>query len=61
MKFNHLVKHNGVYYPAGTEVPVGEVKPVQNKEVEKPQEKVEEVAVKIETETPKKAFKPRKK
>ena len=22
MKFGHLVKHNGKYYPAGTEVPV---------------------------------------
>ena len=33
MKFNHLVKYNGEYYPAGTEVPVG-VKPVENKKVE---------------------------
>ena len=23
MKIDHLVKHNGEYYPAGTEVPVG--------------------------------------
>ena len=23
MKFNHAVKHNGVLYPAGAEVPVG--------------------------------------
>ena len=23
MKFDHLVRHNGVTYPAGTEVPVG--------------------------------------
>lgn len=23
MKFNHKVKHNGVYYPAGDEVPIG--------------------------------------
>lgn len=22
MKFDYLVKHNGVYYPAGTEVPI---------------------------------------
>lgn len=22
MKFAHLVKHNGIYYPAGTEVPI---------------------------------------
>lgn len=33
MKFGHLVKYNGVYYPAGAEVPVGE-KPVEkNNEV----------------------------
>lgn len=25
MKFDHLVKHNGISYPAGTEVPVGVV------------------------------------
>ena len=24
MKYNHLVKYNGVYYPAGTDVPIGE-------------------------------------
>ena len=24
MKFGHLVKHDGVYYPAGTEVPITE-------------------------------------
>ena len=24
MKFDYLVKHNGVYYPAGTEVPMDE-------------------------------------
>ncbi len=23
MKFNHLVKHDGVYYPIGTDVPIG--------------------------------------
>lgn len=23
MKFSHEVKHNGVYYPAGTDVPIG--------------------------------------
>lgn len=22
MKFNHMVKHNGVYYPAGADVPI---------------------------------------
>jgi len=26
MVFNHLVKHNGVYYPAGTDVPIEETK-----------------------------------
>lgn len=25
MRFDHLVKHNGIFYPAGTEVPVGKV------------------------------------
>lgn len=35
MKYNYLVKHNGEYYPAGTEVPVEEVK-------EKPVEEVKE-------------------
>lgn len=24
MKFNHLVKYNGQYYPAGADVPVGD-------------------------------------
>lgn len=26
MKYNHMVKHNGEYYPAGTEVPVADEK-----------------------------------
>ena len=30
MIFEHQVKYNGVYYPAGTSVPVG-VKPVEDK------------------------------
>ena len=30
MVFKHLVKHNGKYYPAGTDVPVGG-KPVEDK------------------------------
>ena len=38
MIYKHLVKYNGVYYPAGTDVPVG-VKPVE--EIKK----VEEVKV----------------
>lgn len=29
MKFNHLVKYNGKYYPIGADVPVGE-KSVEN-------------------------------
>lgn len=29
MKFDHLVRHNGVDYPAGTEVPVGKVQKVE--------------------------------
>ena len=33
MKFNHLVKYNGKYYPAGTDVPVG-VNPVEDKNSE---------------------------
>lgn len=38
MKFNTLVKHNGVYYPVGTEVPIGETtvenNPTETKEIE---------------------------
>lgn len=26
MKFDHLVKHNGIYYPAGADVPIEETK-----------------------------------
>lgn len=26
MKFDHLVKHNGIYYPAGADVPTEETK-----------------------------------
>lgn len=33
MKYNHLVKYNGKYYPAGTDVPVG-VNPVEDKKEE---------------------------
>ena len=39
MVFKHLVKYNGVYYPAGADVPVGD-KPVDNKK--KSDEVVEE-------------------
>ena len=41
MVFKHLVKYNGVYYPAGADVPVGD-KPVDNKK--KADEVVEEKA-----------------
>ena len=41
MVFKHLVKYNGVYYPAGADVPVGD-KPVDNKK--KSDEVVEEKA-----------------
>lgn len=34
MIFKHLVEYNGVYYPAGMDVPVGEIKPVEKKVVE---------------------------
>ena len=37
MVFKHLVKHNGKYYPAGTDVPVGG-KPVEDKKAEKTKE-----------------------
>lgn len=37
MVFKHLVKHNGKYYPAGTDVPVGG-KPVEDKKAEKQKE-----------------------
>lgn len=33
MTFSHLVKHNGVYYPAGTDVPInggGVTAPTEN-------------------------------
>lgn len=42
MKFSYGVKHNGVFYPAGTDVPVGveepkkEVKAEPKVEVDKP-------------------------
>ena len=45
MKFGHLVKYNGVYYPAGEEVPVEETKgggdapaPVVSGKVDEPQQ-----------------------
>ena len=41
MKFPYIVNHNGTYYPAGTEVPVGEEAP---KLVDSGEEKAPEVA-----------------
>ena len=38
MKYDHLVKYNGKYYPAGTDVPVGD-KSVENKKAEEVKEK----------------------
>ena len=32
MKFDHLVRHDGVDYPAGTEVPVGTVSKEETKQ-----------------------------
>ena len=34
MIFDHVVKHNGVRYPAGTDVPIEDVKPTETKVVE---------------------------
>ena len=34
MVFNHLVKHNGKYYPAGTDVPVGNTTVVETTPLE---------------------------
>lgn len=41
MKFDHTVKHNGILYPAGTDVPVEDEKT-----------EVEQVKVPPETEAP---------
>ena len=50
MIYKHLVKYNGVYYPAGTDVPVG-VKPVEEvKKVEEVKEVVAEMPTYSKTE-----------
>lgn len=66
MKFDYLVKHNGIYYPAGTDVPIetngGDTAPVDvsgkvDIESEAPVEtevKTEEIPVETEVETEKK-------
>lgn len=40
MKYNHTVKYKGVFYSAGTEVPVEEVK-VEQSETDEKEEKTE--------------------
>ncbi len=50
MKFNHRVKHNGVVYPAGAEVPVADaVVPINenvvSEEKKKPEPKAEKTKV----------------
>lgn len=41
MKYNHTVKYKGIFYSAGTEVPVEEVK-VEQPVTDENQEKVEQ-------------------
>lgn len=41
MKYDHLVKYNGEYYPAGTDVPVDA--PKESESAEDPQEKTKQV------------------
>lgn len=47
MKFDYGVKHNGVFYPAGADVPVGEPTPKKVSEEPKKEE------VKVEKPAPK--------
>lgn len=47
MKFNHRVKFNGVYYEAGQNVPIEEIK-AENKENTKPQSTLETRAEEVE-------------
>jgi hypothetical protein len=46
MKFNYRVKHNGIVYPAGADVPVGNIEPKQADNGSKEAEKVENKPVK---------------
>lgn len=42
MKFDHLIKHNGTMYPAGTDVPVGKTEECNEEKVicnDEPKEK----------------------
>ena len=52
-KFDHVVNHNGVYYKAGEEVPIGDMpKPIiEEEQIEEP---------KVEAETPKRRRRSRK-
>jgi hypothetical protein len=45
MIFEYAVKHNGVKYPAGADVPVG-IEPKKQEPVIKPEEKAEKPVVK---------------
>lgn len=56
MKYPYMVKHNDKYYPAGTEVPVGDI-PVVEKKVEtaEPKKTAEKKLTRAEIMTMKKA------
>lgn len=51
MVFEYTVKHNGIVYPAGAEVPVGK----------QPETKAEPKVVEVEKPTPKPKAKPKSK
>lgn len=42
MRYPHIVKYKGVWYPAGAEVPVGQPEPEIVEVPEEPEEEVEE-------------------
>lgn len=46
MKFKYRVKHNGVVYPPGADVPVGVIEPKTDDNGSKEAEKVEDKPVK---------------
>ena len=48
MKYPFTVKHNGKYYPAGADVPVGETAPRATEDPKK-----EDVKAEVKKETPK--------
>lgn len=51
MKFDYLVKHNGIYYKAGEEVPMGETTPKVTPKPIVEEKKVEPIAKPIIEET----------